>query len=131
MRAAARLGSWLDAEGVELEDLDVECVIRLVRQDNEHHPEHRSANENVSAVVRFLQETGRLKSSPVAAPRQRATQASLTAWLRFLQVEQGQGASWLYKARQFGERFLALLEDEGGDLHWERVDVATVNHGTP
>jgi integrase/recombinase XerD len=109
VRAAARLGAWLDAEGVELEDLDAECVIRLVGEDNEHHPEHRSANENVSAVVRFLQETGRLKSSPVATPRQGPAEACLAAWLRFLEVEQGQGASWLYKARQLGERFLTLV----------------------
>ena len=127
VRAAARLGSWLATEGVELQDLDAECVVRLVGEDNEHHPEHRSANENVSAVVRFLRVTGRLKSSPVAAPRHGAAEACLRGWLRFLEVEQGQGASWLYKARQFGERFLALVEGEGGDLHWERVDVVMVN----
>ena len=127
VRAAARLGTWLDAEGVELEDLDAECVIRLVGEDNEHHPEHRSANENVSAVARFLQETGRLKPSPVAMPREGPAESCLSAWLRFLEVEQGQGASWLDKAHRFGERFLTLVEDEGADLHWERVDVVMVN----
>lgn len=127
VRAAARLGSWLVAEGVELGDLDAGCVLRLVAGDNERHPEHRSANENVSAVVRFLQETGRLKSSAAATPGQGAAEACLTAWLGFLEVEQGQGVSWLDKARQFGERFLALVEDEGGDLRWERVDVVMVN----
>jgi len=127
VRAAARLGSWLAAEGVELEDLDAAGVMRLVGEDNERHPEHRSANENVSAVVRFLQDLGRLKPSPVATPGPRAGEACLRAWLRFLEVEQGQGASWLDKARRFGERFLALLEDESGTLHWERVDVVMVN----
>lgn len=127
VRAAARLGSWLVAEGVHLQDLDAACVMRLVGEDNEHHPEHRSANENVSAVVRFLQETGRLQPSPADTPRQGAAEACLTAWLRFLGVEQGQGASWLDKAQRFGEQFLPLVEDEGGDLRWERVDVVMVN----
>ena len=127
VRAAARLGSWLAAEGVALEDVDNARVFRLVTRDNERHPEHRSANENVSAVVRFLQETGRLQLSPVAAPRQGAPEACLTAWLRFLEVEQGQGASWLDKAQRFGGRFLPLVEDEGGNLRWERVDVVMVN----
>lgn len=127
VRAAARLGTWMDAEGVELDDVDAECVIGLVRGDNERHPEHRSANENVSAVVRFLRETGRLKPSRVAEPRLRPAQACLARWLRFLEVEQSQGASWIDRARRFGERFLALVEDEVGDLHWERVNVAMVN----
>ncbi len=127
VRAAARLGSWLAAEGVRLGNLEAACVFRLVREDNEHHPEHRSANENVSAVVRFLQETGRLQPSPATTQRQGAAEACLTAWLRFLEVEQGQGASWLDKARRLGEQFLGLVEDEGGDLHWERVDVVMVN----
>lgn len=127
VRAAARLGSWLAAEGVQLGDLEAAYVFRLVREDNEHHPEHRAANENVSAVVRFLQETGRLKPSPVATPRQGAAEACLTAWLRFLEVEQGQGASWLDKARRFGKQFLPLVEDEDGDLRWERVEVVMVN----
>lgn len=127
VRAAARLGSWLVAEGVELGDLDAAWVIRLVGEDNEHHPEHRSANENVSAVVRFLRVTGRLRPSPVATPRQGAAEACLRAWLRFLEVEQGQGASWLDKAQRFGEQFLPLVEDEGGNLHWGRVDVVMVN----
>ena len=127
VRAAARLGSWLAAEDVELADVDLECVVRLVRQDNERNPEHRSANENVSAVLRFLRETGRLKPSPIPSPRQGPSQACLAAWLRFLEAEQGQGASWLDKAHRFGESFLALIEDEDGGLHWERVDVVMVN----
>mgnify|MGYP000928715087 FL=1 len=127
VRAAARLGSWLAADGVELADVDVECVGRLVRQDNELHPEHRSANENVSAVLRFLWETGRLKPSPLPTPEQRPLQACLAAWVRFLEAEQGQGASWLDKARRVGESFLRLIEDEDGVLHWERVDVVMVN----
>lgn len=126
VRAAARLGSWLAAEGVALEDVDAGCVLHLVTRDNERHPEHRSANENVSAVMRFLQETGRLQPA-VATPRQRAPEACLTAWLRFLEVEQGRGASWVDKAQRFGKRFLALVEDEVGDLRWERVDVVMVN----
>lgn len=127
VRAAARLGAWLAAAGVELADVDAACVFGLVAGDNERHPEHRSANENVSAVVRFLQETGRLKPSPVDTAPLRPAEACLAAWLRFLEVEEGQGASWLYKARQIGERFLPLVEDEDGDLHWERVDVVMVN----
>ena len=127
VRAAARLGSWLDAEGVGLTDVDAECVVRLVMQDNERHPGHRSANENVSAVLRFLRETGRLKPSAIPAPGLRPLEACLTAWLRFLQVEEGQGVSWLDKARRCGERFLALIEDEVGNLHWERVDVVMAN----
>jgi site-specific recombinase XerD len=127
VRAAARLGSWLDANGVKLEDVDAACVTRLVEQDNERHPGHRSANENVSAVLRFLREAGHLKPSPAATWPLRPAEACLVQWLRFLEVEQERGASWLDKGRRLGERFLALVEDEAGDLHWERVDVVMAN----
>lgn len=60
VRAAARLGSWMMSENLELGDLDEGRAIRLVREDNERQPVHRSANENVSTVLRFLHETGRL-----------------------------------------------------------------------
>lgn len=53
VRAAARLGSWMVAEGLTLDDLDADRVVRMVGADNARHPEHRSANENPSAVVRF------------------------------------------------------------------------------
>lgn len=75
VRAAARLASWLDADGVELADLDAACVFRLVAGNNERHPEHRSVNEHVSAVVPILQVAGRLKPSAVPAPRQGAAEA--------------------------------------------------------
>lgn len=127
VRAAARLGSWMFAEGVGLDDIDAEGVIGLVRDDNQRHPEHRSANENVSAVLRFLRETGRVESRLVVETPLRPAQACLTLWLTFLQVEQGQGDSWIGKARGFGGRFLAVVEDDGGVLHWERVSVAMVN----
>ncbi len=127
VRAAARLGSWILAEELGLGGVDAECVIRLVGEDNERYPEHRSANENVSAVLRFLRETGRLKPSRAAEKRLRPAQECLAAWLRVLEVEQGRGDSWIGKARGFGERFLGVIEDEHGDLCWERVTVAMVN----
>ncbi|XAS62914.1 hypothetical protein ACOM2C_05495 [Pseudarthrobacter sp. So.54] len=58
VRAAVRLGSWMVAEDLKLGDLDAERVIRMVREDNERFPKHSSVNENVSAVLRFLRETG-------------------------------------------------------------------------
>lgn len=127
VRAAARLGSWMVTDGVGLDELDAACVAGMVRSDNERHPQHRSANENVSAVVGFLRETGRLR--PVSVPPERLSpaQTCLARWLRFLEVEQGQGVSWIGKARRVGDAFLALIEDRSGRLCWERVGVAMVN----
>ena len=127
VRAAARLGSWMVAEGLTLDDLDADRVVRMVGADNARHPEHRSANENLSAVVRFLGETGRLRPAPAAHVEVGPAQAFLAGWLRFLEVEQGQGSSWIYKDRRFGAAFLGLIEDQAGNLCWERVDVAMAN----
>ena len=65
VRAAARLGSWMLAEGLTFDDLDAQRVVGMVVEDTQRHPEHRSANENVSAVLRFLDATGRLRSAPM------------------------------------------------------------------
>lgn len=127
VRAAARLGSWMLAEGFTFDDLDAQRVIQMVREDNQHHPEHRSANENVSAVVRFLEATGRLRSAPVSLGQPGPAEACLAQWLGFLEVEHGQGPSWVGKARRLGEAFLSLICDLDGVLCWERVDVAMAN----
>jgi site-specific recombinase XerD len=127
VRAAARLGSWMVTEELRLSGLDAGRAVRMLRADNERHPEHRSANENVSAVLRFLHETGRLRSAPVIHAQPRPAEACLVEWLRFLEVEQGRGTSWIDKARRVGEPFLELIEERSGELDWERVDVAMAN----
>lgn len=127
VRAAARFGSWMVPKNLTLGDLDVGLATGMVRADNERHPEHRSSNENVSAVLRFLHETGRLRSAPVIHVRLGPAQACLAQWLHFLEVEQDQGFSWIDKARRVGETFLELIEDQGGQLRWERVNVAMAN----
>ncbi|GAA4026929.1 hypothetical protein GCM10023063_04890 [Arthrobacter methylotrophus] len=127
VRAAARLGSWMVAEDLKLGDLDAERGLRMVREDNERFPEHSSANENVPAVLRFLRETGRLRSACVVPTQASPAEACLGAWLRFLEVEQGRGVSWIYKARRVGAPFLELIEESAGELRWERVDVAMAN----
>jgi site-specific recombinase XerD len=124
VRAAARLGSWMVTENLKLNDPDAERAIRMVREDNERHPEHRSANENVPAVLRFLHETGRLRAAHVIHAQPCPAEACLAQWLRFRGVEQGQGTSWTEKARRTGGPFLEMLEDQAAELHWERVDVA-------
>jgi len=124
IRAAARLGSWMVAKDLKLGDLDAERGIRMVREDNERFPEHSSANENIPAVLRFLRETGRLRPACVMHTQASPAEACLADWLRFLKVEQGQGVSWIYKARRVGEAFLELIEELAGELRWERVDVA-------
>lgn len=57
----------------------------------------------------------------------RPAEACLSAWLQYLEVEQGQGASWLYKACNVGGSFFELIEAPSGELDWERVDVALAN----
>lgn len=127
VRAAARLGSWMVAEGLTFDDMDAGRVVRMVGEDNEHHPGHRSANENMSAVLRFLGETGRVRSAPLPHGQPRPVEVCLAGWLRFLEVEQGEGASWIDKARRLGGSFLERIEDRSGGLCWERVDVAMAN----
>lgn len=126
-RAAVRLSRWMVVENLSLGELDQDVVLRMVREDNEHHPAHCSANENVSAVLRFLRESGHLHRGEVAAVTLRPAEACLMAWLRFLEAEQGQGASWIGKARKVGESFLELIEGPSGELVWEHVDVAMAN----
>ena len=101
VRAAARLGSWMVAKGLTLGNLDASRVVRMVSEDNARHPEHRSANENVSAVVRFLGETGHLRPEPEARAEDSPAEAFLAGWLRFLEEEQGQGVSWIYGLNDF------------------------------
>lgn len=128
VRAAARLGAWLAAEGLLLGDVDAGRVARMVDADNGRHREHRSANENVSAVVRFLVETGRLRPAPIPEVVVGPAGTLLLEWLGSLEVEQGQGPSWIYKARRLGRAFLELIEDGSGNLCWQRVDVAMANN---
>ncbi len=127
VRAAGRLDSWMLAENVRLVDVDRSSLARLVREDNERHPEHVSANENVSAVLRFLEETGLVKAAKAARAAPRPAQRCVLEWLRFLEVDQGQGASWVAKAGKVGESFLRLIESPRGELVWERVDVTMAN----
>lgn len=127
VRAAARLGSWMVDEGLTLDDVDAGRVVRMVGVDNEHHPEHRSANENLSAVLRFLGETGRIRSASPPHAQPRPVEVCLAGWLRFLEVGQGQGTSWIEKARRLGGSFLERIEDRSGRLCWERVDAAMAN----
>lgn len=127
VRAAARLGSWMTDVGLGIEDLDTDRVGRMVDQDNQHHPRHRSSNENVAAVVRFLQETGRMQAVAAAEVLKTPGLVCLEAWLQFLAEEQQQGPSWLDKARRFGGEFLELIEDEDGQLVWEEVDAGMAN----
>lgn len=127
VRAAARLGAWMLAEGLAFDDLDAAGVTRMLRDDNDRHPEHRSANENMSAVLRFLGETGRLRPGLAPAAPTGPAQVLLARWLQFLEVEQGQGPSWIGKARGLGQEFLGLVDDHAGHLCWERVDVAMAN----
>lgn len=127
VRAAARLGAWMIAEELELKDLTAAHIFRLVRQDNQRYPTHRFANENVSAVRRFLQETRRLGPAPIIYTQPHGAEECLAQWLRFLEAEQGQGTSWLDKARRFGGRFLELIEDRDGALDWDCVNVSMAN----
>lgn len=121
VRAAARLGSWMVAEDLKLGDLDAERRLRMVREDNERFPEHSSANENVPAVLRFLRETGRLRPACVVHTQASPAEACLGAWLRFLEVEQGRGVSWIYKAPRAGAPFLELIQESAGELRWDAL----------
>ena len=127
VRAAARLGSWMTEAGVGLDGLDPDRVRLMVAQDNQRHPKHRSANENISAVMRFLQQTGRVPAAATVEVPTGPVQVCLAAWARFLAQEQEQGPSWIGKARSFGEGFLRLIEDEQGQLAWGQVDAAMAN----
>lgn len=88
VRAAARLGSWMTEAGIGLDDLDPDGVRLMVAHDNQRYPKHRSANENISAVVRFLQQTGRVPAAAAVEVPTGPVQVCLAAWVRFLEQEQ-------------------------------------------
>lgn len=126
-RAAVRLGAWMLTENLQLGELDHGCVIGMVREDNDRYPGHCSANQNVSAVLRFLSEKGHLRPTKVPDAELSSAQECLADWLKFLQAEQGQGTSWIDKAGRVAAPFLTLLEQSSGELDWERVDVRMAN----
>lgn len=126
-RAAIRLGTWMSTQNLQLGDLDQTRAVAMVQDDNYRYPEHCSANQNVSAVLRFLNETGHLKVASTIQEQIFPAEACLAAWLQYLDVEQGQGSSWLSKARKVGESFFRLIEAPSGELVWERVNVAMMN----
>lgn len=126
-RAAIRLGTWMSTQNLQLGDLEQTRVVAMVQDDNVRYPEHCSANQNFSAVLRFLGETGHLKVASTFQEQFLPAEACLAAWLQYIEVEQCQGSSWLYKARKVGESFFRLIEAPSGDLGWERVNVAMTN----
>lgn len=126
-RAAVRLGTWMITENLKLGELDRARVIGMIQEDNDFYPGHCSANQNVSAVLRFLIEKDHLRPTEVPDAERCSAEECLVAWLRFLQVEQGQGVSWIYKAGRVAAPFLTLLEQPSGELAWERVDVRMAN----
>lgn len=126
-RAAVRLGTWMLTENLKLGELDHARVIGMVWEDNDRYPGHCSVNQNVSAVLRFLIEKDHLRASEVPDADHCPAEECLVAWLKFLQVEQGQGDSWIDKARRVAAPFLTLLEQPSGELAWERVDVRMAN----
>lgn len=126
-RAAVRLGTWMLAENLTLGDFDRARVFTMVQEDNNRYPGHRSANQNVSAVLRFLIEKGHLRPTEAPDAELSSAEECLVAWLRFLQAEQGQGASWIDKAQRVAAPFLSLIEQPSGELAWERVDVRMAN----
>lgn len=127
VRAAARMGEWMSVAGLGLGDLDDGTAARFVAADNRAHPSHRSANENVAAVGRFLSDTGRLSPQAPAFARPGAGEECLRSWCRSL-VRDGYGPSWIDKARQYVGPFVALIEDEGGGLDWGRVEAGLLHH---
>lgn len=126
-RAAIRLGTWMSTQNLQLGDLDQTRAVAMVQDDNDRYPEHCSANQNFSAVLRFLIDTGHLKVASTVQDQLLPAEVCLAAWLQYLEVEQGQGSSWLDKARKVGESFFRLIEAPSGDLVWERVTVAMTN----
>lgn len=126
-RALARLDAWIQREDVVLAGLSAEVVRRLVEADNAACPVHVSANTNMSAVTRFLGQTGHLRDSDDVPAEVSARQETLREWLDYLRTVEGQGPSWIGKAAKLGDGFLALVEEPGGGLDWSRVDVGMAN----
>lgn len=126
VRAALRLGEWMDRDGLNLSDLGPESVAALVGADNAAHPSHRVSNESASAVGRFLQSTGRVAVAVDVPEPVSAARSCLEAWCASL-VDAGYGASWIDKARTWVGPFLDLLDDGDGVLHWQRVDAQLTN----
>lgn len=126
VRAALRLGEWMNRDGLNLNELGPESVADLVRADNAAHPSHRVSNESASAVGRFLQSTGRLAVTVDVPEPVSAARTCLEAWCASL-VDAGYGSSWIDKARKWVGPFLDLLDDGDGVLHWQRVDAQLIN----
>ncbi|MDN6148971.1 MAG: hypothetical protein L0I94_09070 [Yaniella sp.] len=66
VRAALRLGEWMDRDHITIADLEPGTITAMIRADNTAHPRHRVANESAAAVERFLRTTHRL--SPTLGP---------------------------------------------------------------
>ncbi|MDN6534531.1 MAG: hypothetical protein L0K63_09740 [Yaniella sp.] len=63
VRAALRLGEWMNRDHITITDLEPGAIAALIRADNAAHPSHRVANESTAAVQLFLRTTQRLSSA--------------------------------------------------------------------
>lgn len=125
VRAALRLGDWMNRDGITIADLDSGTIAALVQADNAAHPSHRVANESTGAVQRFLRATGRITPVEVLQPIGEAA-TCLAQWCSVLDAA-GYGASWIEKARTWAGPILDLIEDPNGHLQWHRADADLIN----
>lgn len=125
VRAALRLGEWMNRDHITIADLEPDTIAALIRADNTAHPSHRVANESTAAVERFLRATQRL--SPTLGPEPcGGAQTCLTQWCTELRTI-GYGHSWIEKARNWAGGFLDLIENDHGSLDWDLADAEVVN----
>ncbi|MDN5877884.1 tyrosine-type recombinase/integrase [Brevibacterium aurantiacum] len=125
VRAALRLGEWMNRDHITITDLEPGAIAALIRADNAAHPSHRVANESTAAVQLFLRTTQRLSSAQEPEPCGGA-QTFLAQWCTELRTN-GYGHSWIEKARNWAGGFLDLIEDDHGGLDWNLADAELIN----
>lgn len=125
IRAALRLGDWMNREHITIADLEPGTIAALIQADNAAHPSHRVANESTAAVQRFLRTTQRLSLAQEPEPCGGA-QTVLAQWCTELETI-GYGHSWIEKARNWAGGFLDLIEDDHGGLDWDVANAEVIN----
>ncbi|GAA6527991.1 tyrosine-type recombinase/integrase [Intrasporangium sp. DVR] len=127
---AARLSSWMAAQGSGVQDLDAALLARFVAsQARSRRRRHPSSARRIVTVRKFLLATG-LLAPPSLPPPEAPTPAEqlLQEWTAHLCTQRGVSRGWANETRRWVAGFLAeLAVDSDRNLIWDGVDAAAVN----
>ena len=124
---AARLGAWMSAHKLDVEDLDEVVLERFVAAQSRGPHRHPSAARRIVTVRKFLNVTGRLRPTEPSDPVLDAVDQCVQEWGRWMQRERGAGPGWISEQTRWARGFLQQVCGSDGQICWDQVDVPAAN----